>query len=104
MKIASTDTLEQASPQRKEKAREQKRNFWIAVLQGTFMRISFAFADSTTVLSAFVYKLTASNTFVGLTGSIISAGWMWPQLLISNLLEHRSRKMPFYALGMSLPL
>ena len=27
---------------------------------------------------------------------------MWPQLLISNLLEHRPRKMPFYALGMGI--
>ena len=27
---------------------------------------------------------------------------MWPQLLISNLLEHRPRKMPFYIFGMSI--
>ena len=27
---------------------------------------------------------------------------MWPQLLISNLLEHKPRKMPFYILGMSV--
>ena len=50
----------------------------------------------------FHYKLTASNTLVGLTGSIMSVGWMWPQLLISNLLEHRPRKMPFYILGMGV--
>ena len=68
------------------------------------MRISFAFADSTTVLPAFILKLTSSNTLVGLTGSMTRAGWMWPQLLISNLLEHRPRKMPFYALGMSFRL
>ena len=86
------------------KEREQNRNFWIAVLQGTFMRISFAFADSTIVLPAFILKLTASNTLVGLTGSMTRAGWMWPQLLISNLLQHRPRKMPFYVFGMSLRL
>ena len=104
MKIALTDTREQASQQKKEKEREQNRNFRVAVLQGTFMRISFAFADSTTVLPAFIYQLTQSNFLVGLTGSIMSAGWMWPQLFISNLLEHRPRKMPFYILGMSLRL
>ena len=102
MKIASTDTLETESQSGEEKAKEQKRTFLLALAQGTFIRISFAFADSTTVLSAFVYRLTTSNTLVGLTGSIGMAGWMWPQLLISNLLEHRPRKMPFYALGMSL--
>ena len=102
MKIASTDTLETESQSGEEKAKEQKRTFLLALAQGTFIRISFAFADSTTILSAFIYRLTTSNTLVGLTGSIGMAGWMWPQLLISNLLEHRPRKMPFYALGMSL--
>ncbi|MCZ6680215.1 MAG: MFS transporter [Candidatus Poribacteria bacterium] len=102
MKIASTETLQQPFQPNKEKEREQSRNFWFALLQGTFIRISFAFTDSSTVLSAFVYQLTKSNVFVGLTGSMMSAGWMWPQLLIANLLEHRPRKMPFYIFGMSL--
>ena len=31
----------------------------------------------------------------------MTAGWMWPQLLMSNVLEHRPRKLPFYILGMS---
>ena len=71
------------------------RNFRFGILQGTFMRINFAFADSSTVLPAFIYKLSGSDILVGLTGSMMTAGWMWPQLLMSNLLEHRPRKMPF---------
>jgi hypothetical protein len=102
MKIASTDTLAQQAQQKKSKAQEQNRNFRTAVLSSTFMRISFALADPTTVLSAFVYKLTTSNVLVGLAGSMMPVGWMWPQLLTSNLLEHRPRKMPFYMLGMSV--
>ena len=102
VKVAPTDTRENQQQQKTDKAHQQKRNFRLALIQGTFMRIAFAFADSTTVLSSFVYKLAASNTLVGLTGSIMAAGWMWPQLLISNVLEHRPRKMPFYALGMSV--
>ena len=78
------------------------RNFRFALLQGTFMRINLAFADSSTVLPAFIHKLSGSDILVGLTGSMMTAGWMWPQLLMSNLLEHRPRKMPFYALGMSV--
>ena len=77
----------------------KRRNFRFGILQGTFMRINFAFADSSTVLPAFIYKLSGSDILVGLTGSMMTAGWMWPQLLMSNLLEHRPRKMPFYALG-----
>ncbi|MYC74631.1 MFS transporter [Candidatus Poribacteria bacterium] len=78
------------------------RNFRFALLQGTFMRINLAFADSSTVLPAFIHRLSGSDILVGLTGSMMTAGWMWPQLLMSNLLEHRPRKMPFYALGMSV--
>lgn len=66
------------------------------------MRINLAFADASTVLPAFIDRLSGSSLLVGLTGSMMTAGWMWPQLLISNLLEHRPRKMPFYALGMSV--
>ena len=87
----------------KDKKRDnQRRNFGFALLQGTFMRINLAFVDSSTVLSAFIDKLTGSEIMVGLTGSMMTAGWMWPQLLVSNLLEHRQRKMPFYALGMGI--
>ena len=102
MKNISTDTPAHQYQEKKGREREQNRNFRIALLQGTFMRISFAFANSTIVLPAFVLKLTSSNILVGLTGSMTRAGWMWPQLLVSNLLEHRRRKMPFYALGMSI--
>ncbi|MCY4403981.1 MAG: MFS transporter [Candidatus Poribacteria bacterium] len=85
-----------------KKVNHQRRNFGFALLQGTFMRINLAFVDVSTVLTAFIYKLTQSGILVGLTGSMMTAGWMWPQLLVSNLLEHRRRKMPYYALGMSV--
>ena len=87
---------------KKNTEQEQRRNFWIAVFQGVFMRISLAFIESGTILSAFVLRLTGSHFLVGLAGSIMPAGWMWPQLLMSNILEHRPRKMPFYKLGMSI--
>ena len=48
----------------------QWRNFGFALLQGTFMRINLAFVDSSTVLSAFIYKLTGSNIMVGLASFI----------------------------------
>ena len=85
-----------------KKRDNQRRNFGFALLQGTFMRINLAFVDASTVLSAFIHKLTGSEMMVGLTGSMMTAGWMWPQLLVSNLLEHRQRKMPYYAVGMSI--
>ena len=57
-----------------KRAGDQRRNFRFGLLQGTFMRINFAFADSSTVLPAFIHKLSGSDILVGLTGSIMTAG------------------------------
>ena len=102
MRTASTDTPDSDIQEKDEKIRERDRNFRLAMLQGTFMRMSFALVDAATILPAFVHTLTQSKILVGLTGSLQPAGWMWPQLLMSNLLEHRPRKMKFYAFGMAV--
>jgi len=80
---------------------EENRSFFLVLANGVFSRIGFKFVDSGMVLSAFVKVLTGSNILIGLTGSTMRAGWMWPQLIMSNLLEHRPRKMPFYILGVT---
>ena len=98
MKLAPTDSAEYQTHNTKN---NQKYNFGIALAQGILIRISFAFTDPTTVLATFIYKLTQNNFLVGVTGSLMTTGWMWPQFLVSNLIEHRPRKLPFYILGMS---
>ncbi len=80
----------------------EARNFRLALINGIFARVGFRLVDSNMVLSAFVKELTNSNVLVGLTCSTMRAGWMWPQLIISNLLEHRERKMPFYIFGVTV--
>jgi len=79
----------------------ESRNFILALINGIFSRVGFRLVDSSMVLSAFVKELTGSNVLVGLICSTMRAGWMWPQLIISNLVEHRQRKMPFYIFGVT---
>jgi len=83
---------------------EFRRNFALGLIQGSFMRLAHTFVEGSTILSAFVLRLTNSSVMVGLVGSMMSAGWMLPQLFISNLIEHRSYKKPFYILGYSIRL
>lgn len=78
---------------------QEARNFRLNIYNGIFVTIGFVFIDSSMVLAAFVKVLTGSNLLVGLTNSTMRAGWMWPQLFISSILEHRPLKMPFYILG-----
>lgn len=75
------------------------RNFYLILLNGIFVSVAFRFIDSNMVISAFVKQLTGSNIMVGVVSSTVSAGFMWPQLVMSNLLEHRQFKMPFYNFG-----
>ena len=75
---------------------EQQRSYRLIMLNGACIMCAFAFVSSSVVLPAFVFKLTASTALVGLVSSIQGAGWLWPQMVISNLVEHRERKKPFY--------
>ena len=81
--------------------KHQQYNFRIALAQGVLIRISLAFAEPTTVLAVFIKRLTNNDLLVGAAGSIMTAGWMLPQLLVANLIEHHPRKMPYYIIGMA---
>lgn len=100
--MGTPPSSDQTPQQRNVTGEHEARNFRLALVNGIFSRIGFRFVDSSMVLSAFVKELTKSNVMVGLTSSTMRAGWMWPQLLISNLLEHRPRKMPFYIFGVTM--
>jgi len=58
-----------------------------------------AFMDPDIVLPGFVHRLTGSAIMVGMVSAIVKAGWFWPQMIVSNFIEHRPRKMPVYALS-----
>lgn len=73
-----------------------QRNYRLTVLNGVFIMVAFTFVSPSIILTAFVYKLTGSNVWVGLVNAILGAGWLWPQVFMSNIVEHRERKKPFY--------
>ena len=60
------------------------------------MQFAISFASSDTVIPAFIQTLTGSSVLVGLSRSMISIGWSWPQILISWLIEERERKLPLF--------
>lgn len=75
-----------------------------------------AFASTSTVLPAFVRQLTDSPVLIGLSGTIQTAGWLFPQLIAANYLGGQAQKkryilIPsaigrpvFFALALSLAL
>lgn len=85
----------------------QRRNFWLAVVNGAGAIMGTAFFAMETVMAGLAYKLTGSTFCVGLIATVFGIGWLWPSLIVGSLIEHRERKMPVYivtAVGRSCTL
>jgi MFS family permease len=75
-----------------------RKNYWLGVTNGALMNLAHAFEDPRTILPVFVLRLTSSDAMVGLVAGIFMAGWYLPQFLVSSLVEHKERHIPFYIL------
>jgi len=73
-----------------------RRNFTLGLLNGIFMRFAYSFADPQTVLPVFVITLTRSHVLAGVVSGMFDAGWFLPQMIVSNFVQHRQRKLPLY--------
>lgn len=76
-----------------------RRNYVLGIVNGAAFIASMQLFDPNTVGALFVMHLTDKKAVVGLVYSLMLVGWAWPQILMSNVLEHRPFKMPFYVLS-----
>ena len=76
--------------------KEGKRNSRLVILNGGLMQFAMSFANSETVIPAFIQTLTGSSVLVGLSRSMIRIGWAWPQIFISRIIEEREEKKPLF--------
>ena len=72
-----------------------KKNYFIGILNGVFVEINKSLINPDLVLAAFVYGKTGSAFLVGLLTSFNFVGAFLPQLFVSSLTEHRTKKKPF---------
>lgn len=72
------------------------RTFLLGVTNGVLFNLAEALIGGTTVLPLFISQLTASKVLIGLSGTMGNAGWLLPQLVVANLVQHLKRKMPIY--------
>jgi MFS family permease len=70
--------------------------FTLGVLNGVFFGAVMAMINPGMVLSAFFLKLTNSTFLSTLPMALMQLGWIWPQIIISKVVETRERKKPFY--------
>jgi MFS family permease len=79
-----------------------KRNFKLGVWNGILFNLGKSFFSPTTVLPAFLSKLTSSSSLIGIIATFDAIGWYLPQLPAAAWVQHKSRKMPIYRLSFAL--
>jgi MFS family permease len=72
------------------------KTFILGVVNGVLFNLSEALIGGTTVLPIFISYLTTSKVLIGLSGTMGNAGWLMPQLVVANLIQHLKRKKPIY--------
>lgn len=83
---------------------EQRKVFWLGVVNGALFSVGAAFIEPSTVLSLFTLKITGSNICVGLISAIAVGGWLWPQIFMSEILQNKPYKKPFYKIAIVIRL
>ncbi len=79
-----------------EARRHYRGNFILGILNGALFKGGLAFSHPSTVLPVFVSLFTGSSMLIGLTGTMMSVGWLLPQIAVARYAEHLGRKMILY--------
>ncbi len=74
-------------------------NFTWAALSGALFQFGASYADSGTVVAAFVSRLSSSAIAVGAAESIARYGWLLPQLFAANYAQGLRYRKPIYLVG-----
>lgn len=77
----------------------QDKAFRLGVLNGVLFAVVMSAFQPDVILSAFFLKLTNSIFFATLPIAIMQLGGIWSQVIISNILEARERKKPYYVIA-----
>ena len=74
--------------------RTDRRTFWGLAGDMLFFGVGATFAGQTTVVPAFLARLTDSAPLIGLASTISTGAWLLPQLFAANRLLGLARKKP----------
>jgi len=74
-------------------------NAWAIGLDSGLFNVGITFISSTTVIPAFVNRITHSELIVGLASGMISGAWLLPQLIIASAMARTPRKKPTMVWG-----
>jgi MFS family permease len=92
-------SLSNALALRSTQATFSRRNFVLGVVNGGLWIFAMALIDPGTVMPAFALELTGSVFGVGLIAAALQAGWSWPPIFLTGLMERARSRMFYYHLS-----
>lgn len=78
---------------------ESSGRFWRIAGAGVLFQGGAAAVDTSTIVAALVHGLTGSMFAVGAAAAIARTGWLFPQIIVGYLAQHRRRRLGFYVVG-----
>lgn len=78
------------------RVRERLDNFWLGVANGALVNAGEAFYHSGLVLAPFLAMLGAHPVVIGLVPAIRVGMWYIPQLIVANMVAHKTETLPVY--------
>ncbi|MBC7287946.1 MAG: MFS transporter [Armatimonadetes bacterium] len=79
-----------------------RRNFVLGVINGAIWIGASALIDARAVLPAFALDLTGRVMGVGILAAASAAGWAWPPVLLSPLMQRTRVRMVYYHISAAL--
>ena len=73
-----------------EVERNYRHNFTVNIIDATAFWFGASFIATRTILPVYVANLTDSELAIGLLATIVSTGWMLPQLFTANWVQRCS--------------
>jgi MFS family permease len=73
-----------------------KRNYILGIVNGILFNIAFTFMSGSTILPAFLSRLTTSSFLIGAAASLEEIGWLLPQHFVAGFIQSRKKKKPVY--------
>jgi MFS family permease len=74
-------------------------NFAALMMGWISFSTALTFINISTVMPALAGQLTDSAPLIGLIGTIISGGWLLPQLVVARLIRQKPRMKPYILMG-----
>lgn len=72
-----------------------RRNFLLFLWDYIMFSVGVGFVSANTVIPNFVGQLTDNSTLIGLAGTMLTVGWLLPQLISASFLARTAHKKPW---------